>query len=251
MNCMKNGCITSQDNENSEGTIFIPDAEPPVDANGELQVVGNTVYPDIYSGHFDSQLISHDRIVSRTKQIAQSILDTYYSSSSEINEPLVLVCILKGSNPFYSLLCNELSLLSVPYILEFLRVKSYVGLKSSGNTKSYKVDIPPSLKGRNAIVVEDIVDTGKTLSAIMPQFYACEPKSVHVCTLLVKRLIHDGSNGSQKPVEGKIIPKFVGFSIPDLFVIGFGLDYNEMYRDVLDVMIISQKGIDAGGYKDN
>merc|ERR1719330_1511197 len=126
------------------------------------------------------------------------------------------------------MLLNELSLLSIPYVPEFVRVKSYVGNESSGNVKIYHVEMPKSIRGRHAVIVEDIVDTGMTLSAIMPKFYESGPKSVEVCTLLEKRLDH----GSTVNGEGdKIVPKYVGFSVPDEFVIGFGLDYNEMYRE--------------------
>ena len=227
----------------SQGAIIIPDEK--IQMNDEIK----PIYPTAYDGHFESLLITHSQIVCRTKQIAESISQTYYKN--EIVEPIVLICILKGSSPFYNLLLNELSLISIPYIMEFVRVKSYVGNESSGNVKMYHVDMPSSIRGRHVIVVEDIVDTGMTLSAIMPKFEQCQPKSIVVCSLLVKRLVHDDRNGNQKPVEEKVVPKYVGFSIPDKFVVGFGLDYNEMYRDLRDIWIISQKGIELGGYRDS
>ena len=92
------------------------------------------IYPKIYENHFSSLLISHDEIQIRTKEIANHIAQTY-----DKIEPIVLICILKGSSPFYSMLLNELSLLGVPYIIEFVRVKSYVGNESSGNVKVYQV----------------------------------------------------------------------------------------------------------------
>lgn len=204
------------------------------DENGD-----KVTYPMIYTNHFSSLLISHTTILSRTKKIAESIAEQY-----DKTQPLVLVCILKGSSPFFNMLLNHLSLLSVPYIIEFIRVKSYVGNETSGNVKMYQVEMPSSLKNRHVIVVEDIIDTGTTLKAIMPKFHDCQPKSIVICSLLVKRL----NNGSKE--DDKVVAKYVGFSIPDKFVVGFGLDLNEMYRDLLDLWVLGEKGIKMGGYSD-
>lgn len=200
------------------------------------------VYPKLYENHFSSLLISHEEICSRTKQIAEYIAKQY-----DKTEPIVLICILKGSSPFYNLLLNELSLLTVPYIIEFVRVKSYVGNESSGNVKVYQVEMPTSLKNRHVIVVEDIIDTGTTLKAIMPKFNECKPKSIEICSLLVKRL--SGPEHSSED-ENKVVAAYTGFSIPDKFVVGFGLDYNEMYRDIRDIWILGETGIEAGGYSE-
>lgn len=238
------------------------------------------VYPTMYEEHFDSLLIPYDMIHKRTKQLAHTIAKNYnYSitspSSSNGNnsgnnnqEPLVIVCILKGSTPFYSLLTSELSLLSIPYIIEFIRVKSYEGNLSSGKVNMENSMIPKSINGRHVVIVEDIVDTGRTLQNLLPKLVHNDnnlvPKSVEVCTLLTKRLDsdNDSNNNSssnadnnqhhqqQKSVEGKVIPTFVGFSIPDKFVVGFGLDFNEMYRDLRDIWVLGSKGIEMGGYAD-
>ena len=213
-----------------------PQGNYPEHENGE-----EAIYPKIYKDHFSSLLIPHDKILNQTKQVAKHIAELYGKT-----EPIVLVCILKGSSPFYNMLSSELSLLKVPYIIEFLRVKSYVGNESSGNVQLYQVQMPSSLKNRHVIVVEDIIDTGTTLRAIMPKFHECKPKSIEICSLLIKRL-----NGSQHSSEGdKLVAKFVAFSIPDKFVVGFGLDYNEMYRDIRDIWVLGPKGIELGGYSD-
>lgn len=246
MNCCRDtstGKMDPTDDHQSQEIIVIPDKQ-----ERELSDEVNPIYPSIYKGHFDSLLIPYSQIQSRTKQIAQSICQSYYNN--EVDEPIVLICILKGSSPFYNLLLNELSLLSIPYIMEFIRVKSYVGNESSGNVKMYHVDMPSSIKGRHVIVVEDIVDTGMTLSAIMPKFQQCQPKSMAVCSLLVKRLLNGDHNGDQRSTVEKVVPKYVGFSIPDKFAVGFGLDYNEMYRDLRDIWILGQDGIEGGGYGD-
>lgn len=99
-----------------------------------------------------------------------------------------------------------------------------------------------NLTGKHVIIVEDIIDTGTTLSHLLPTLMdKAGPASVQVCTLLSKRL--------NEPA--KCEAKYVGFSIPNHFIVGYGLDYNELYRDVRDIYVISQKGIefDASGLK--
>ena len=119
------------------------------------------------------------------------------------------------------------------YYTEFIKVKSYDGLNSTGNLTIEGT--VPNLEGKDVIIVEDILDTGTTLSQLIPILTKqSKAKSIEVCTLLIKRI-----KQSQK-----VTAKYIGFSIPPKFVIGYGLDYNELYRDIRDVWIISQKGID-------
>ena len=122
------------------------------------------------------------------------------------------------------------------YYTEYIRVKSYDGLNTTGSLK-IEGD-PPNLEGKDVIIVEDILDTGTTLSNLIPMLRERSgAKSIVVCTLLTKRMVGDEPH--------KATAKYVGFSIPPEFVVGYGLDYNELYRDVGDVWIISQKGIDC------
>ena len=122
--------------------------------------------------------------------------------------------------------------------MEFLSVSSYSGNKSTGNVKVEGEDddkLSKNLEGRDVIVVEDIIDTGTTLYHLLPLIQKqAKPKSIEVCSLLSKRL----------PEPAKVTAKYIGFSIPNHFIIGFGLDYNELYRDLKDIWIISQQGID-------
>ena len=119
------------------------------------------------------------------------------------------------------------------YYTEFIKVKSYEGLNTTANLTIEGT--VPNLEGKDVIIVEDILDTGTALSHLIPILtQQSKAKSIEVCTLLIKRI-----NESQK-----ITAKYIGFSIPPKFVIGYGLDYNELYRDIRDVWIISQKGID-------
>ena len=122
------------------------------------------------------------------------------------------------------------------FYTEFLRASSYDGLNSTGMLKiGGGVVKYEDIEGKDVILVEDIVDTGHTLFNLLPILKAeAKPLSVECCSLLSKRL--------DKP--SKYNAKYVGFTIPNHFVIGFGLDYNELYRDLQDIWVISQKGID-------
>ena len=114
-------------------------------------------------------------------------------------------------------------------------MSSYEGTETSGTVKvggglNYK-----DITGKDIIIVEDIIDTGTTLAHLLPILEKeASPKSIEVCSLLKKRL----------STPAKCDAKYVGFSIPNQFVIGYGLDYNELYRDLCDIYVISQKGID-------
>lgn len=121
------------------------------------------------------------------------------------------------------------------YTTEFLRASSYEGLSSTGDVKLGGGLDYEHLRGRHVILVEDIVDTGTTLANLIPILEKeAEPKSLQVCTLLEKRL--------REPP--KTNAKYTGFSIPNHFIIGYGLDYNELYRDVKDIWVISKAGVE-------
>jgi len=146
-----------------------------------------------------------------------------------------MVCVLKGANPFYQHLLDELQDYRQGFNMEFIRVSSYEGTSSTGVVKvGDGIDLD-NLKGRHVILVEDIVDTGTTLSHLIPFLKKeANPVSLEVCSLLSKRI--------DEPQKCKA--KYVGFSIPNHFIVGYGLDYNELYRDTKDIWVISQKGID-------
>jgi hypoxanthine phosphoribosyltransferase len=200
----------------------------------------SAIYPSLYTNHLSSLLLDHQTIQNRAREIATEIHSVYSH-----DEPLVMICILKGSSPFYHLLCQELSALGHPYMMDFYRMKSYEGTASSGNIKVMQA-LPESIVGRDVLVVEDIIDTGHTLKALVPTIMAKEPKSFRICSMLVKRLTEAGEVSVAE--ELKVEDRFIGFSIPNAFVVGCGLDFNEMYRDLRDVWILSEDGIKGGGY---
>lgn len=127
-------------------------------------------------------------------------------------------------------------------MIEFTRISSYVGTQSSSDieVKGNQLLDVENLRGRHVLVVEDIVDTGNTMAKFLPILEGFSPKSCEICTMLTKRLPNESA-------PAPIVPKYVAFSIPDEFVVGFGLDYNEMYRDLEDIWIMSKKGIEFGG----
>jgi hypoxanthine phosphoribosyltransferase len=134
--------------------------------------------------------------------------------------PALLVGILKGSIFFLCDLAKKLK--TTPVSLDFLQVSSYgSGTKSSGNVRLQR-DLTTDIAGRDVILVEDIVDTGRTLRKIIELLGTRKPKSVKICSLLKKKIA--GNEGI--PVD------YLGFTIEDFFVVGYGLDYDEMYRNL-------------------
>lgn len=141
--------------------------------------------------------------------------------------PVYLVGILKGACFFLADLARAMK---TPARIEFVGISSYgQGKTSSGEVKLTK-DLDASVEGRDVIVVEDIVDSGITLSYLMQVFQQRRPRSLRIATLL------DKPERRQRPVK----VDYVGFQIPDEFVVGYGLDYAEDYRNLPDVCVLSE-----------
>lgn len=177
-------------------------------------------------------------IKDRVKKIAVDIVKAY--KFSEVGTRVTMLCVLKGGHQFFSDLCNELKQLTLtgvrspPLTFDFIRVKSYANTESTGDVKieSIGVDLK-ALAGRHVLLVEDIIDTGTTMAMLVPYLKSYGPTTVRVATLLQKRT--PKSNGFK--------PDFTGFSIPDKFVVGYCLDYNEIYRDMEHICIMNESGI--------
>lgn len=130
----------------------------------------------------------------------------------------VLIAVLKGSVLFLADLMRHIT---VPHSIDFMATSSYEGTHSTGVVRILK-DLDMSIENRNVLVVEDIIDTGYTLDYLLRVLHQRHPASLRICTLLNK--------GSRRQVD---IPlDYVGFDIPDKFVIGYGLDYEELYRNL-------------------
>jgi hypoxanthine phosphoribosyltransferase len=166
-------------------------------------------------------LLTAQQIQARIEELAAQI-DRDYPEG-----PVYLVGILKGACIFLADLARAMK---TPARLEFVGISSYGrGKSSSGEVKLTK-DLDVSVEGQNVIVVEDIVDTGITLSYLMHVFQQRRPQSLRVATLL------DKPDRRQRTVK----VDYVGFQIPDEFVVGYGLDFAEDYRNLRDVCVLSE-----------
>jgi len=169
-------------------------------------------------------LISKDKIQKRVRGLGEEISRTYSEQKSK-STPLI-VGVLKGSFIFLADLVRQLS---IDCELDFVEVSSYSGTESSGELSFHK-DIRQSVKGRPVLIVEDIVDTGLTVSRLKKHFLSKGASSVEICAFLHKP--------SRKKIDEKV--DFIGFEIDDHFVVGYGLDYNEKFRNLDEVMIYSE-----------
>lgn len=157
-------------------------------------------------------LITEQEIASRTRELAEQIQKDYN------NEEIVIVCILKGATFFAVELAKRIE---SDTIIDFMKVSSYEGTESTGKI-NFTLDISEDITGKNVLIVEDIVDTGRTLAYVKKYLESKNPKNVKICTMLNKK-------------ERRVIdlePEYVAFNIPDKFVIGYGLDYDEKYRNL-------------------
>lgn len=167
-------------------------------------------------------MISSTRISHRVRELGHEISRVY----ADIDTPLVLVAILKGATVFAADLLRSLS---IPAELEFVRAASYgSGTSSTGRVKiAHMVEGP--LVGRHVLLVEDIVDSGRTIDSIQRRFRRLKPASLRLVALL------------DRPARREIPVKidFTGFVIPDRFVIGYGLDYAGLYRELPGIYSLS------------
>ncbi len=157
-------------------------------------------------------LITEEEIVARTRELAHQIQQDYNG------EEIVIICILKGAAFFATELAKRID---SDTIIDFMKVSSYIGTESTGKI-DFTLDISEDITGKNVLIVEDIVDTGRTLAYVKKYLESKNPKSVKICTMLNKK--------ERRVIE--LNPEYVCFDIPDKFVIGYGLDYDEKYRNL-------------------
>lgn len=164
-------------------------------------------------------MISEERIAKRIKEIADQISKDYEGKSVH------LVCILKGS-VFFS--CELAKRITIPVTLDFMSVSSYGNeTVSSGRVRIVK-DLDESIQSRHVLIIEDIIDSGRTLAYLLELLGTRAPASLNICTMLDKpdRRVTD------------VFVKYVGFEIPDEFVVGYGLDFQQKYRNLPYVGVI-------------
>lgn len=163
--------------------------------------------------HHVEIMISEQEIANRIAELGQSISEYYRDSSSEI----VLVGLLRGSFIFMADLCRAVT---ISHEVDFITASSYYnGMNSSRDVKILK-DLDQDIYGKNVLIVEDIIDSGNTLSQVRKILALRQPKSLAICTLLDK----------PNRREIKVTVEWVGFTIPDEFVVGYGIDYAQCYR---------------------
>ena len=172
-------------------------------------------------------LITEQEIRERVRALGSEISRDYAE-----REPH-LVTIVKGSIPF---IADLMRAMPIPLSLDVIGVSSYAGATSSGEVRLTK-DLDDSIEGRHVLVIEDIIDTGLTLSYVLRNLRQRAPASVRVVTFL------DKPAGRGTPIEAD----YVGFTIPDAFVVGYGLDWNQRYRNLPYVGIL-KRDVYAGPY---
>ncbi len=168
-----------------------------------------------YGDDIEAVLITEDQIRERTQELADSVAARY----ADISEDLVLIGVLKGAVMFMTDFARALR---IPSQMEFMAVSSYGSSTSSSGVVRILKDLDRDITGRDVLIVEDIIDSGLTLSWLMKNLATRSPRSLEVCTLLRK----------PEAVRSPVDVADVGFDIPNEFVVGYGLDYAERYRDL-------------------
>lgn len=170
---------------------------------------------DPYGADIEAVLITEEQIRTRTAELAKAVAERY----RDIPEDLVLIGVLKGAVMFMTDFARALP---IPSQMEFMAVSSYGSSTSSSGVVRIMKDLDRDIEGRDVLIVEDIIDSGLTLSWLMRNLRTRNPRSLEVVTLLRKP---DAVRTTVEVAE-------VGFDIPNDFVVGYGLDFNERYRDL-------------------
>lgn len=165
-------------------------------------------------------LLSESQIKARIEELGKVLTEDYRDKNP------VVVGVLKGVAIFYSDMIRQIK---VPCQMDFMCISSYKGNKSSGNT-NVRLDLAADIKDRHVLILEDIYDTGNSLNYLVNYLKMKQPASLKICTLLDKP-------GGRKPGI-TLQADYVGFTIPNAFVVGYGLDYNELYRNLPFVGIL-------------
>ena len=174
----------------------------------------------MYGGENAKILVSKEDIKARVKDLAAEINRDY------AGEPLLVVCILRGATIFFADLFRELT---GDVEVDFIAVSSYgSGASSSGEVKLF-MDFSAPVAGKHLLIVEDIIDTGTTLVYLKKLLEARRPASIKLCALLDKP--------SRRKVE--LEGDYIGFEIPNEYVVGYGLDFNEKFRNLPDVCVLA------------
>lgn len=178
----------------------------------------------MYDKHIEKVLITKEEIEKRTAELAAEISRDYKGKK------LIMICVLTGAMVFFADLIRKIE---IPLEVDTIVASSYgAGMTTSGSVRISK-DIKYDISGKSVILVEDIIDTGVTLKTLTQMLATRVPESLKVCSLL------DKPSRRRVDFEGN----YVGFKIPDEFVVGYGLDYAEQYRNLPEVCTLNPEGI--------
>ncbi|MCX6058923.1 MAG: hypoxanthine phosphoribosyltransferase [Chloroflexi bacterium] len=173
-------------------------------------------YKDILS----EILIDSDSLQARIKELGAQISLDYPDGD------LLLICILRGGVPFMVDLSRSIT---SPHMMDFMAVSSYgIGKRESTGSARVTLDLQTDIRGKNVLLIEDIVDSGHTISSVLQMLETRQPKSLKVCALLDK----------PERREAQVLIHYLGFTIPNKFVFGYGLDLDEYYRNLTFVGVV-------------
>ena len=168
-------------------------------------------------------LVEEEEVDKRIRDLGEQISKDY------AGKQVHLVCVLKGGSFF---MCELAKRITVPVSLDFMSVSSYgSSTKSSGIVKIVK-DLDEPIEGKDVLIVEDIIDSGNTLSYLIEVLKQRNPRSIELCTLLDK---------PERRVKKQVTVKYTCFTVPDQFIVGYGLDYDQKYRNLPYIGVIEQQ----------
>lgn len=185
------------------------------------------IVPDNYKDNLKEILIPRGLIEDRISKLSEDIgTKNSITGKSSLNEMYFAICILRGASRFF----NDLIKWPLEAETDYWPTNSYAGTTSTGAVKLGNFDLT-KIPGRKVLLVEDIIDTGRTLNKIRKEILAHNPLSLDIVCLLDKP--------SRREVEVPV--SYVGFTIPDKFVVGYGLDFNERYRDLNHIGVLKEE----------
>jgi hypoxanthine phosphoribosyltransferase len=188
---------------------------------------------ELYPGEIESVLLSSEQVRTRVAELGAQLGDDYRDVINAHHQDLLLVTVLKGAVMFVTDLARAIPL---PTQLEFMAVSSYGSSTSSSGVVRILKDLDRDINDRDVLIVEDIVDSGLTLSWLLRNLATRRPRSLRVCALLRK----------PDAVRADVDIEYVGFDIPNEFVVGYGLDYAERYRDLPYIGTLDPKVYEQG-----
>ena len=168
-------------------------------------------------------LLSEEEVAKRIKEMGEVI------SSDYEGRPLHLICILKGG-VFFT--CELAKRISLPLTLDCMSVSSYGSCTVSSRIVKIVKDLDEPIEGKDVLIVEDIIDSGNTLSYLIEVLKQRNPRSIELCTLLDK---------PERRVKKQVTVKYTCFTVPDQFIVGYGLDYDQKYRNLPYIGVIEQQ----------